>query len=146
MKLLLKYITVHSIRSIIPSIEDIQKSLLSLIGILEDSYGDYVNTYMTLTYRIYILMFMLHYKMPIQRKNRPGNRNLSNSVYSAKKHGWYAYLSSKEQKLLNNPSIFISENAIPDNLIAGVSRNEMTNFGEDMYEDIQNCRNKKALE
>ena len=67
-------------------------------------------------------------------------------MYSAKKHGWYAYLSSKEQELLNNPSIFISENAIPDNLIAGVSRNEMTNFGEDMYEDIQNCRNKKALE
>ena len=81
-KLVLNFVRVQSVRTIIPSIEEIQKSLLRMIGISADSDGDNVNTYMTLSYRIYLLMFMLHYKMPIQRKNRPGNRNLSNSVYS----------------------------------------------------------------
>ena len=105
MKLLLNYIRTNSGRTIIPSIQDIQKHLHSLIGISENAYVGDENTYLTLLFRIYILLFMLHYKMPLQRKNRPGNQNLSNSVYSFKSRGWYAYLSSKEQSILNNPKI-----------------------------------------
>ena len=67
-KLILNYIRVNAHRSIIPSMEDIQRNLTFLIGISEESYSDDINTYMTLTFRIYLLMFMLHYKMPIQRK------------------------------------------------------------------------------
>ena len=118
--------------------EEIQRNLFSLIGISDLSYSDDVNTYMTLTFRLYLLMFMLHYKMPIQRKNWPGNRNLSNLVYSFKKRGWYAYLSSKEQKMLNNPGIFVSQNTIPYDLIEGVLRNEITDFHNTKLEDIQN--------
>ena len=128
MKLLVNYVRTYSNQRIIPSIKEIQMNIHSLLGISEEDYMDDTNTYMTLLFRIYILLYMLHYKMPLQRKNRPGNRNLSNSVYSCKNKGWYAYLSSDEQKLLNNPKIFISVNTIPDDLIEGANRDEMTDF------------------
>jgi len=60
-------------------------------------------------------------------------------VYSFKRRGWYAYLSSKEQSILKDPNIFISNNTIPDDLIQGISRNEMTDFDKILYDDIQNC-------
>ena len=50
MKLLLNYIRVHAHQTIIPSMEDIQRNIFSLIGISEDSYSDDINTYMTLTF------------------------------------------------------------------------------------------------
>ena len=50
MKLLLNFVRVNAHRTIIPSIEEIQRNLFSLIGISELSYSDDVNTYMTLTF------------------------------------------------------------------------------------------------
>ena len=139
MKLVLNYVRSNSKRTIIPSIHGIQKDLYSLIGITEDDFVGEVNTYMTLLYRVYLLLFMLHYKMPLQRKNAPGNRNSATSIYSYKSRGWYAYLSTQEQNILQNPGVFISENSMPDDLIEGITRNNMTDFSKIMYEDVQNC-------
>ena len=139
MKLVLNYVRSNCKRTIIPSIHDIQKDLHSLLGITEDNYICEVNTYMTLLYRVYILLFMLHYKMPLQRKNTHSNQNSATSIYSYKSRGWYVYLSTQEQNILQNPAVFISENSIPDDLIEGITRNNMTNFSKIMYEDIQNC-------
>ena len=60
-------------------------------------------------------------------------------MYSFKSRGWYAYLSSKEQNILKDPTIFISNHTIPDNLIQGISRNEMADFKKILYENVQNC-------
>ena len=139
MKLLLTYVRVNCSRTIIPSIKEIQANLHTLLGLSEESYMEDTNTYMTLLLRVYLLLFMLHYKMPLQRKNHPGSRNMSSSIHSSKKKGWYAYLSLKEQQILNNPNIFISVNTIPDDLIEGVSREEITDFDNITFEDTQNC-------
>ena len=81
---------------------------------------------------------MLHYQMPLQRKNPPGNRNWSSSVYCFKNKGWFSSLSSKEQEILSMNNVFVSSNSIPDDLIHGVTRNDITDSPKIMYTNIQN--------
>ena len=68
MRLVLNNVRTHAKRNIIPSIRGIQKYLHSLLGMTDDTYVGDINTYMTLLYLVYLLLFMLHYKMPLQRK------------------------------------------------------------------------------
>ncbi len=84
---LVKYVRNESSRTIIPSIPTIQKNLQDIIGISDQSYKNDEQMYMILLYRLYLVMFMLHYRMPLQRKNVPGKRNSSSSVLSYKKKG-----------------------------------------------------------
>ena len=69
----------------------------------------------------------------------PGNRNLSTSAYSKECRGWYSYLSRKEQKILNCQNISICQDSIPDDLLQGKTRNEITNFSNVQFHDVQNC-------
>ena len=82
---------------------------------------------------------MVHYKMPLQRKNLPGNRNLSTSAYSRECRGWYSYLSRKEQKywivqmwasvvILSLMTYFKVKQEI-----------KKTNFSKVQFHDVQNC-------
>ncbi len=76
--------------------------------------------------------------MPLQRKSPPGNRNLASSINCLKGKGWYCHLSRHEQKILNNPNLVIAKESIPDDLLHGISRSDMTNLSKSSYTDIQN--------
>ena len=52
--------------------------------------------------------------------------------------GWYSYLTSKEQSILNNESISISRNSIPDDLIEGVSLQDIFDLHTISEVDHQN--------
>jgi len=139
MKNLRNYIRLKSSNSIIPSIPDIQKDLKTMFGIDEQTFSHDMNTYLTLLHRVYMLNFMLHYKMPLQRKFTPGNRNKATTVSSFARKGWYSYLSNREQKLLESKDICISNLLIPDDLIGGMSRKDDTDFTKIQYDDVMNC-------
>ena len=112
--LLLSYIRCNSKQTIIPSIPTIQKDVQHIIGLSQKHFTDGISTYLLLMNRIYILLFMLRCRMPLQRKNPPGNRNKSASVYCFKNKGWFSYLSCKEQDILSMKHVFISSKSIPD--------------------------------
>ena len=137
-KQLVFYVRDKAMNHIIPCIRMIQQHLSHMLGISERTYFQDEKTYLTLLHRIYILTFMLRYKMPLQRRFQPGNRNLSSSIYSFKGKGWYSNLSQKEQKLLNNSEISLARELIPDDLINGISRSDINNLSESSYSDIQN--------
>ena len=136
--LLLSYIRCNSKRTIIASIPTIQKDLEYISGLSQKNFLDDIPTYLTLMNRVYVLLFMLHYQMPLQRKNQPGNRNRSYSVYCFKNKGWYSSLSRKEQEIISMDNVFVSSNSIPDDMINGVTRNDITDFPKIMYTDVQN--------
>ena len=136
--LLLSYIRCNSKRTIIPSIPTIQKDLEYISGLSQKNFLHDIPTYLTLMNRVYVLLFMLHYQMPLQRKNPPGNRNRSSSVYCFKNKGWFSSLSRKEQEIISMDNVFVSSNSIPDDMINGVTRNDITEFPKIMYTDVQN--------
>ena len=81
-KMLVKYVRYNSGRLVIPSIPAIQQYLYQTMGITEANFLHDQESYLTLLHRVYLLIFLVHYKMPLQQKNMPGNRNLSTSVHS----------------------------------------------------------------
>ena len=137
-KLVLDYIRQNSRKPIIPDIPTIEGDLFHLIGLDRKTFADDNETYLILLYRIFILTYMLRYKMPIQRKNTPGNRNLASCSHSKRDRGWYSYLSSKEQSILNDDSVSISKNSIPDDLIEGICLQDIVDLGTISDEDDQN--------
>ena len=84
----------------------------------------YINekkNYYALIHQMYLLIFMLHYHMPLQRRNFPGRRNTSKSRYSHTNKGWYSHLVACEQDLLQHSGVTISSSQIPDESFNGVS-------------------------
>ena len=79
-KMIVKYVRYNASRLIIPSIPAIQLDLYHTMGLTEGCFIHDKESYLTLLHRVYLLIFMVHYKMPLQRKNMPGNRNLSTSA------------------------------------------------------------------
>ena len=137
-KMIVKYVRYNASRLIIPSIPAIQHDLHQSMGITEVSFLHDQESYLTLLHRVYLLVFMVHYKMPLQRKHLPGRRNLSTSAYSLECRGWYSYLSHKEQKILNRPNISLCSDSIPDDLLQGKSKNDITDFSKVQFHDVQN--------
>ena len=100
-KMILEYIRANCKKPILPCLQNIKKFLGDVVGLSEIIFvGDH-HTFSTLLQRIYIFMYMLHYHMPLQRKNTPGKRNIASSVYCGSRKGWYSYLSGREQKILD---------------------------------------------
>ncbi len=95
---LVKYVRNELSRTIISSIPTIQKNLQDIIGISDQSYKNDEQTYMILLYRLYVVMFMLRYRMPLQRKNVPGKRNSSSSVLSYKKRDGTLNLQGRNKR------------------------------------------------
>jgi len=120
-KLIVDYIRCNCLKPIIPCLHIIKNFLSDIVGLSESTFDGDLNSFRTLLYRIYTFMYMLHYHMPLQRKNTPGKRNLASSIYCGRRKGWYSYLSGKEQKILAQESIFVSLNSIPDDLINGIA-------------------------
>ena len=139
MRILKNYVRGNSTKLIIPSIPSIQLDLHNILGISESTFTNSQNTYMILLHRIYLLTFMLHYKMPLQRKGVRGKRNCATAVGCFAKKGWYSYLSPREQKILQREEINVSELSIPDDMIHGVCRDDFTDFTKIQYHDIMNC-------
>ena len=52
--------------------------------------------------------------------------------------GWYSYLTKREQKLLHTKDVIVSSSFIPDDILNGVCRSEITNFGKMQANDIKN--------
>ena len=125
-KLIVDYIRQNCKRPIIPCLHTIRNYLQEFVGLSEVIFDGDHNSFNTLLHRTYMFMYMLHYNMPLQRKNTPGKRNLASSVYCGKRKGWYSYLSDKEQKILDRESIFVSVNSIPDDLINGIPIKEVS--------------------
>ena len=80
MKFLKTYVRTNACKRVIPSIPTIQKQIHVILGIEETSFGNYPGFYMILLHQIYILTFILHYKMPLQKHGLPGNCNRATSV------------------------------------------------------------------
>ena len=137
-KLLVKYVREKGTNHIIPSIPSIQQKIKNLLGITEQMYIGDENTYLTLLHRLYILTFMVRYKMPLQRRFSPGNRNLASSVHCFKGKGWYSYLTKFEQNLLNNEETILAAESIPEDMLHGICRSDLVNISKSSYTDIQN--------
>ena len=88
--------------------KSIQACLYDILGITESSFIEDKIGYFTLLHRIYLLMFMLRYKMPVQRCHPPGERNTAKTIHEMKKKGWYSSLKPLEQKILQSPNIELS--------------------------------------
>ena len=137
-KNLVCYIREKAKKHIIPCIPTIQTHLNHMMGITDHTFSGDENTYLTLLHRIYLMTFMLRYKMPLQRKFRPGNRNLSSSINCFRGKGWYSNLSRYEQKMLNHKDTVIAHESIPDDMLNGVCRSDIHNLSELNDSDIQN--------
>ena len=137
-KKLVHYVRDKAKKHIIPCIPSIQNQINDLLGINDSLFVGDNGSYLTLLQRIYILIFMIRYQMPLQRKTQPGNRNLASSVYCFKAKGWYSHLSKLEQKILNNSKTVIANTFIPDDLVFGVSRSDIQNLTSASNADIQN--------
>ena len=92
-KMIVKYVRYNADRLIIPSIPAIQIDLYQNMGISQASFIHDQESYLTLLHRVYLLIFMVYYKRPLQLKKMPGNRNLSTSAHSLACWGWYSHLS-----------------------------------------------------
>ena len=126
-KLIVDYIRCNCQEPVLPCLHLIKKFLSNSVGLSLSTFDGDLNSFHTLLYRTYTFMYMLHYRMPLQRKNTPGKRNLASSVYCGRRKGWYSYLSGKEQKILAQESIYVSSNAIPDDLINGIAIRDFIN-------------------
>ena len=67
---------------------------------------------------------MLRYNMPLQRKNLPGKRQLSDR-YQNCGYGWYAQLSEDEKNSLNDPCLTLSSLPLSEDSDYGQCRNEL---------------------
>ena len=63
--MLTKYVQQQSQETIIPCIKTIQDNLCNILGLTESSFSDDHITYFILLHRIYLLIFMLRYNMPL---------------------------------------------------------------------------------
>ncbi len=63
---------------------------------------------------------------------------MASSVHCVKSNRWYSYLSQKDQKVLDSENMFVSSNSIPDDLVNGVSINDITKLTKIAYQDHQN--------
>ena len=120
--ILRKYVRQHSQRVTIPCINEIQNSLYNMLGLSEKEYINDRTSYLTLLHRLYLLMFMLHYKMPLQRTCAPGERNKAKQLQAITKKGWYSTLKPVEQKLLNCEHTHLASSQIPDDPLYGILR------------------------
>ena len=68
-KVLVDYIRKESANLIIPFVKTIQQNLYDMLGISETMYVTDESTYLTMLHRVYLLLFMFRYDMPIQRKS-----------------------------------------------------------------------------
>ena len=99
-KVIVDYIRCNCRKPIIPCLLIMTNYLSDIVGLSEATFVGDLNSFHTLLYRVYIFMYLLHYRMPLHRKNNPGNRNLASSIYCNRRRGWYSYLTGKEQKIL----------------------------------------------
>jgi len=67
---------------------------------------------------------MLRYNMPLQRKNLPGKRQLSDR-YQNCGYGWYSQLSEDEKNSLNDPCLTLSSLPLSEDSDYGQCRNEL---------------------
>ena len=137
-RVLVDYIMKEASNSIIPCISTIQTHLYNNLGINDQMFITVESTYLTLLHRVYLLLFMLRYKMQIQRKRPPSNRNLGTSVFCFKGKGWYSKLMAKEQKILNDPNVIITSNPIPEDSINGMCRSDIASFKNTSHIDKLN--------
>ena len=137
-KKIVYYVRHKATNHIIPCIPTIQTHLNHMLGIIEQTYIQDENTYLTILHQIYLLTFKIRYQMPLQRKFRPGNRNLSLSIHSFKGKGWYSNLTRFKQKLLNKLETDIASESIPDDLLNGVFQSDIDNLSNLSYTYIQN--------
>ena len=92
--ILRKYVRFKSTERILSSIHQIQEDIYNTLGLSDQLYIDEKKNYYSLLHQTYILIYMLHYHMPLQRRHLPGRRNTSKSRYSHTNKGWYSYLKS----------------------------------------------------
>ena len=122
----------------IPSIYDKKKFLQKAIKLDVDSCGDNSPLFSTLLYRIYLLTFMLHYRMPIQRRWMPGNRNNSRCRSKLHNRGWLSLLGETEQQILLNPSFHLSSDDLPEDNICGITEDQTYCLSKVSYVDHLN--------
>ena len=137
-KSLTDYIQRQSKQHIIPCIQTLRNMLHEMFKITEETFKEDHYSYLLLLKRIYIIIYMLRYDMPLQRKGSPGKRNMASSVNCFVGKGWYSYLNKREQKLLHRKDVIVSSSFIPDDILNGVCRSEITNFGNVQENDIKN--------
>ena len=53
-------------------------------------------------------MYILHYKVPLQKHYMPGKCNKAKPIKSLSKNEWFAYLSVDQQTLLMSESLILS--------------------------------------
>ena len=133
-----KYVRHHCKTTIIPSITSIQRALFNLLGITENSFLDDRTGYFTLLHRLYLLMFMLHYNMPLQRCRPPGERNSAKTIQAIKKKGWYSSLKPIEQEILQSPNLELASFLIPEDSLNGVTRISNIDYSQISSVDIEN--------
>ena len=138
--MLRKFVRHQSQETIIPSIRLIQDSLFNILGLTENSYSDDHITYFILLHRIYLLIFMLRYNMPVQRCRPPGERNSAESIRAIRKKGWYSSLKPLEQNILQSSDIELSYFLIPEDSINGVYPFRDMNYKKISFVDIQNSK------
>ena len=83
-RLIVEYIRANCRKAIIPCLYLIQNYLSDIVGLSEATFVGDENSFFTVlhrVYRVYLFMYMLHYGMPLQRKNIPGKRNIASSVH-----------------------------------------------------------------
>lgn len=131
------YIHRKNKESPIPSIPTIQDDISNMLGITDETFLEDKYSYMTLLYRIYIMIFMTHYKMPLQRKLFSTK---SEEQVDLSKQSWFQKLTTSEQSILKKPSIEIANTDIPDNLIIGTSVRDLTDYSNVDINSILNSK------
>ena len=137
-KHLVDYIRHQASQTTIPSIGSIKKYLYHTFQVDETTFIDERYSFLLLLKRMYIMIYMIHYQMPLQRRNPPGSRNIGKSPNHQQKKGWLSYLSKKEIEIIFRKNTVIATTSIPDDLINGVCRSEITNFENVNLNDITN--------
>ena len=87
-RLIVEYIRANCKKEIIPCLRIIQNYLSDIVGLSEATFVGDQNYFFTLLHWVYIFMYMLHYRMPLQHKNTPGKRNLASSVHCRNEKGF----------------------------------------------------------
>ena len=113
-------------------------SLFAILGLSGNNYIDDKISYYTLLHRLCLLIFMIYYKMPLQRRHLPGGRNRSTNTQATKNRGWFGYLKPMEQDLRNSPYVQLSSTQIPEDFINGVLRLDNMDYSTLSNINIQN--------
>ncbi len=107
----------QSSQTTIPSIGSIKKYLYHTIQVDETTFIDERYSFLLLLRTMYLMIYMIHYQMPLQRRNPPGSRNIGKSPNNQQKEGWLSYLSKKEIEIIFRKNIVIATTSIPNDLI-----------------------------